>query len=364
MIFSTVSPPLLILGLYLSCEFSISVRCMAKSLDNVKSEEVKVSFVTRIRNKREVHTSDFHIVRVQRPAHNSSFQIHLAKNDRLISPTLKIVHRDNSTADIFTGDATFPNEGNCFYSGVINSDSLEGHAALSACGENPGFHGVLLMDSGMYVLEPLSEPRSDDQDNSEMTHSLTPMGGDVSSGVRKCGKQNIYAPPGKPYTNSDKEMNENIGPVPLSANRNYYNNKGKHLKRGRTSSNSYSKPKSTFNGVYTMELALFADQSFMENMKKKLKTSKAIHGFICVLTEAMALLYKDKTMQTKIEFKLVHLEYFSKTPSAIKMNHGLLTPYLKSFCKYATDHSQTKAFDHAMLLTNTDLRDENSNAAV
>ncbi|CAG7830889.1 unnamed protein product, partial [Allacma fusca] len=73
---------------------------MGKILDNVTSEEVKVSFVTRVRNKRNIHTNEFHILRVQRPAHNSSFLIHLGKNDRLISPNLRIIHRGNATPEM------------------------------------------------------------------------------------------------------------------------------------------------------------------------------------------------------------------------------------------------------------------------
>ncbi|CAG7719424.1 unnamed protein product [Allacma fusca] len=153
-----------------------------------------------------------------------------------------------------------------------------------------------------------------------------------------------------------------IGIVPLSANR-HITDRGKHLKQGQVFFES--KPKSSCSACEEriVELAIFADQSYLDIVKKKLstKSSKVIRGFICVLVEAMALLYRDESMKTKIAFKIVRMEFFSKTPSSIVTHHGLLTPYLKSFCKYATDHTETHSWDHAMLLTNTDLRDEYSN---
>ncbi|CAG7821987.1 unnamed protein product, partial [Allacma fusca] len=107
-------------------------------------------------------------------------------------------------------DTSLENEGDCFYSGVINSDSSQGHAALSACGENPGFHGILMVDSKMYILEPQKALIDNDSVKSEIAHSLTAMSDDVTCGFQKCGKRNPDAPLGKPY-HSSNELNENLG---------------------------------------------------------------------------------------------------------------------------------------------------------
>ncbi|CAG7669670.1 unnamed protein product, partial [Allacma fusca] len=52
------------------------------------SEEVSIRFLTRLRHKRHIRKNDFHILEVRRPSQNSSFHVHLAKSNHLVSPDL------------------------------------------------------------------------------------------------------------------------------------------------------------------------------------------------------------------------------------------------------------------------------------
>ena len=73
----------------------------------------------------------------------------------------------------------------------------------------------------------------------------------------------------------------------------------------------------------------------------------------------MDLLYQHKSLGVPIEFSLVHLEIMKKYPAKLNKNGGKAMAYLSSFCEYAGEKNvNSDMWDHALLLTGMDLRED------
>jgi hypothetical protein len=77
----------------------------------------------------------------------------------------------------------------------------------------------------------------------------------------------------------------------------------------------------------------------------------------------MDLLYEQTSLGTDLVFKLVHLEIQKKWPSKLNKDGGRAKSYLTSFCDYAGDmNTENELWDHALMLTGADLREEGTSA--
>ena len=77
----------------------------------------------------------------------------------------------------------------------------------------------------------------------------------------------------------------------------------------------------------------------------------------------MDMLYEQSSLGTDLVFKLVHLEIQKTSPSKLNKNGGRAKSYLTSFCDYAGDmNTDNEIWDHALMLTGADLREEGTTA--
>ena len=76
----------------------------------------------------------------------------------------------------------------------------------------------------------------------------------------------------------------------------------------------------------------------------------------------MNLLYKDSSLGSgnDIDIRLNYLEILTKNVKSLNNGKGKESIYLSSFCKFAAKKNEKIGFDHAMMLTGFDLRDEES----
>lgn len=132
----------------------------------------------------------------------------------------------------------------------------------------------------------------------------------------------------------------------------------RQTKRAATSSSSRrsssAKPKasSTAPKQANVEIAVFADNDFYDEMKIRYPkdTMRKIKDYILTMVHSMDLLYQHDSLGTDLHFKLVHLEIQKKKPSKLNSHGGKAKSYLTSFCDYAGDlNINNNIWDHALM---------------
>ncbi|CAG7728289.1 unnamed protein product [Allacma fusca] len=118
----------------------------------------------------------------------------------------------------------------------------------------------------------------------------------------------------------------------------------------------------------TVELAIFADQSFIEYLFKKLNSTslQEIQGYLHVLTHITSINFKHPSLESHVNFRIVHEEFWYQNPKGFNNYNGTLPKFLESFCSYAYSQnlpSGGKNWDHAMLFTASELTNAHKNVS-
>uniref|UniRef100_A0AC35G3W0 Peptidase M12B domain-containing protein n=1 Tax=Panagrolaimus sp. PS1159 TaxID=55785 RepID=A0AC35G3W0_9BILA len=304
---------------------------------------------TLIRTRRETGPNG-RLKKINFDAWNSTYEIELIPNNKLISPNLISVIHDKNGTIINTKGLPADIKTNCHYHGSVKShDNVK--AAISHCNN---LMGVIVMDNHFLMLQTIPERLKHEQEDHHLVYKrdaalINPL--EHFSFSEEPVRVELNEDDSAEFCDVELSLNAIVDPANYSIP-------------------SEAKLDSLFifpqHDPITLEIGLFLDSKLYEHFEREFSKSADQHltDFALALINNVHVLYQQPTLSPNLDVVIVRFEMWKKQPPPLETTihkNGQAQTLLDSFCRYqarinpGTDLSDPGHWDHGVLLTGYDI---------